>query len=199
MRGRTREGAAGPVGGYGMQADGATVVGTWMWRCGDCHILDVGAAELLTGASDLADTELPAEALARRVLLADRPAVLSALERMGRERGLVVFEYRVWTPEGIRWLLSHGRVYPAQPGMPAHGHGVLIDITHRKLPPPEPAGPEETTPSALERAARHALGARAAVDEDGSASLRLLVDMFLLEVGRVIARRAGVAGARGLH
>lgn len=199
MRGRTREGTAGSVGRFSVQADAAAVVGTWMWRCGDCHILDAGAAELLTGAPDLAEMELPGEALARRVLLADRPAVLAALERMGRERGLVVLEYRVWTPEGIRWLLSHGRVYPALPGLPAHGHGVLIDITDRRQPPGEPDGTEEGPPTALERAARHALGARDAVDEDGSASLRLLVDMFLLEVGRVIARRAGVASARGLN
>ncbi|GJD79755.1 hypothetical protein [Methylobacterium gregans] len=199
MRGRTREGAAGPVGAYGMQAESAAVVGTWMWRCDDRHILDSGAAVFLTGAPDLADTELRAEVLARRVLLADRPALLSAMERMNRECGLVVLEYRVWTPEGVRWLLNHGRVYPALQGVPAHGHGVLIDITHRKMPPPEPDGSEASTPSALERAARHALGARDAVDEDGSASLRLLVDMFLLEVGRVIARRAGVASAHGLN
>lgn len=42
----------------------------------------------------------------------------------------------------------------------------------------------------LERAARCALAARDAIDEDGSASLRLLIDMVLLEAGREIARRS---------
>jgi hypothetical protein len=43
----------------------------------------------------------------------------------------------------------------------------------------------------LDQAAKHAIAAREAISADGSASLRLLIDMVLMEIGRVIARRIG--------
>lgn len=190
--------AAGTLGALALRAGSAGLVGTWMWRGGDRHVLDRYAAELLAGAQDLADIDLPADALVRHVLDADRAAVRAALGRNAHQSGPVSLEYRVRTPDGVRWLLSHGRIYGAQPGVPAHGHGVLIDITARHAPDRFEA-PEGAALSPLERAARHALAAREAVEEDGSASLRLLVDMFLLEVGRVIARRVGAGRGRGVN
>jgi hypothetical protein len=178
----------------------AEVVGTWLWTAAsNLHVLDHGAAEILTGDADLADTELPLEAVIQRLPADDRAMFLAAVERAEHESGLVVMEYRVQTLEGTRWLLDHGRIYPATAGMPAHGHGVLIDITHQKLravdaghPPPEPEVP-------LDRAAKHAIATREAIDAEGSASLRLLIDMVLLEIGRVIARRAVKERAKGLN
>jgi hypothetical protein len=181
------------------RTDNSVVVGTWMWTAETgCYVLDRGAAEILTGNPDLAGANLPLDALAQRIRPADRHrfrAVIEAAEGVG---GPVIAEYRVHTPSGIVRLLNHGRIYREAPHRPAHGHGVLINVT-----PQEPwrsggeGDPEAAAP--LERAAKHALASRKAIDEDGSESLRLLIDMVLLEIGRVIARRVGEDRARGLN
>ncbi|WP_191970250.1 PAS domain-containing protein [Methylobacterium planeticum] len=163
------------------------------------HVLDRDAAEILTGDPDLADTELPLETVIQRLHPDDRATFLAAVERAERESGVVVVEYRVQTPEGTRWLLDHGRTYPATAGMPAHGHGVLIDVTHQKLQAVEPVHQPAQARAPLDRAAEHAIATREAIDADGSASLRLLIDMVLLEIGRVIARRVAKDRATGLN
>ncbi|WP_066924748.1 PAS domain-containing protein [Methylobacterium sp. CCH5-D2] len=161
-----------------------------MWSAtGGCHVLDRAAAELLTGHPDLADTELPLDVVLQRVHPEDRAMILATAARAEHESGPIVLEYRVRTPDGTRWVLDHGRSYPRTEGMPAHGHGVLIDITEQKLIGNEVGESRDGPETPLERAARHALKAREAIDADGSASLRLLIDMVLLAVGRALARK----------
>lgn len=102
-------------------------------------------------------------------------------------------------PEGTRWLLNHGRVYRQVAGAQAHGHGVLIDITERRLRGADANESQDEPETGLERAARHALDARNAIDADGSSSLRLPIDMVLLKVGRAIAQRVRAQRADDLN
>ncbi|GJE43141.1 PAS domain-containing protein [Methylobacterium soli] len=200
MRHRTHDDMDQKPGSALVRSNGSDVVGAWVWTAAsNLHVLDRDAAEILTGDPDLADTELPLETVIQRLPLNDRAMFLAAVERAEHESGLVVVEYRVQTPEGTRWLLDHGRIYPATTGMPAHGHGVLIDITYQKLRA-EDASHSALAPEApLDRAAQHAIATREAIDADGSASLRLLIDMVLLEIGRVIARRAQMHRAKEMN
>ncbi|MEA1834761.1 hypothetical protein U8607_21945 [Methylobacterium durans] len=170
------------------------LVGTWVkMPATGVRFLDQDAADILLGDVRLADTALSLEATARRIHPEDQAIYLAAFERAEREGGLCVIEYRVEMPDGRRWLLDHGRLYPASKDMPALGHGVLIDITQQKL---DGAERDPWGASPLDRAARHAISARRAIDADGSASLRHLVDMLLWELGRVLARRLEAAHAR---
>lgn len=183
-----------PVGGSGDGAEGSAVVGTWTWTAETgCYVLDRGAAEFLTGNPDLAGAHLALDAVMQRFHPADRGRLQSAIERVVGDGGPVVAACRVHRPAGIFRLLAHGRIYPGTPGLPAHGHGVLVDVTQQRS---QGSDAEAGTP--LERAAQHALASRRAIDEDGSESLRLLIDMVLLEIGRVIARRVGEDRAEGV-
>ena len=193
MRHRTQDDMNQPPGRALIRTTGSDVVGTWVWTAAsNLHVLDRDAAEILTGNPDLADLELPLETVIQRLHPEDRATFLAAVERAERESGPIVVEYRVQTPEGTRWLLDHGRTYPAAVGMPAHGHGVLIDVTHQMLHGIDTAqSPHHPEATPLDQAAKHAIAAREAISADGSASLRLLIDMVLMEIGRVIARRVG--------
>lgn len=200
MRGQTDDCSDQPAGQPPIVTERSAVIGTWMWTArSGFHVLDQGAAEILTGSPDLADSELPLDVVMRRIHPEDRSRFLTAVRRAEGESGVVAVEYRVRTSEGWRWLLDHGRTYPEVSDQPAHGHGVLIDITQQKLLASGAKDGEEEGVTPLERAARHALSARKAIGEDGSDSLRLLVDMLLLEVGRVIARRVSEDRVRGLN
>ncbi|GJE42872.1 PAS domain-containing protein [Methylobacterium soli] len=200
MRHRTHDDTNQQPGSASVRSNGSEVVGTWVWTAAsNLHVLDQGAVDLLTGNPDLADTELPIETVIQRLPADDRAMFLAAVERAEHESGLVVVEYRVQTPDGTRWVLDHGRIYPASAGMPAHGHGVLIDITHQKLLGSDAAHTAPQPEAPIDRAAKHAIAAREAIDADGSASLRLLIDMVLLEIGRVIARRVSKDRAKGLN
>ncbi|WP_191971032.1 PAS domain-containing protein [Methylobacterium soli] len=175
------------------------MVGTWLWTSEhNHHVLDRGAAKLLAGNPDLADTELPLEAVISCIHPDDQALVLAVVERAERESGLYVVEYRVRARDGTRWLLDHGRVYPATASMPAHGHGVLIDVTQQKLHGAESEADNRHL-SPLDRAARHVIAARKAIDEDGSNFLRQLVDMLLWELGRTIARRLRAARNKAMN
>lgn len=201
MRGQTNDCSARSFGKPLDEPESAIILGTWM--CGETEghrVLDEGAAELLTGYPELAGTELPLDIVTQRIVPTDRAAFSATVKRAEREGGPIVVEYRVRTPDGQRWLLSHGRAYAAAPGVPARGHGVLIDITDRKLRDKLDRGRlEDEADSHLENAARHTLAARHAIDVEGNALLRLLVDMLLMELGRALARRIGRASTKGLN
>lgn len=189
--GYANELVGGPCGG----AEGAAVVGTWAWTAETgCYVLDRGAAEFLTGNPDLAGAHLSLDAVTQCFHPADRGRLRSAIERAVGDGGPVAAAYRIHRPAGTIRLMAHGRIYPGTPGMPAHGHGVLIDVTQRRS-----RGLDAEAGTPLERAAKHALASRRAIDEDGSESLRLLIDMVLLEIGRVIARRVGEDRAEGVN
>lgn len=198
MRRRPPDLTARPTRQHHANQNNSEVVGTWVWTSADnLHVLDRDATEILTGNPDLADRELPFETVIQRVHPDDLPMLLATMERVAHESGPVVMEYRVQTPGGTRWLLDHGRTYPAIAGMPAHGHGVLIDVTHQKLWGADVSPGQPETP--LERAAKHAIATREAIAADGSASLRLMIDMVLLEIGRVISRRVAKDRTRGMN
>ncbi|MDR7039148.1 hypothetical protein J2X36_003921 [Methylobacterium sp. BE186] len=146
---------------------------------------------MLTGDPALAQTTLSLETVIARIHSEDRADVLRHVEKAEAEGGPVILTYRVHTAEGIRWVLDHGRIYAREAAMPAHGHGILIDVTARVLRDGRLEDPQAASSSPLDRAASHALAARRAIDEDGTPILRQLVDLLMWELGRAIARRIG--------
>ncbi|GEP05219.1 PAS domain-containing protein [Methylobacterium oxalidis] len=179
------------------RADDAVVVGTWVWHggAGD-HVLDDGAADLLLGDASLAQTPVNLDAALDRVHAEDRCAVFRRIRQAENEGGPIVLTYRVETDEGVRWILDHGRIYAATDAAPAHGHGILIDVTHRMCAGGEASETDRAPLSPLDRAARHAIAARRAIDADGTPVLRQMVDLLMWEIGRAIARRIDRARGR---
>jgi hypothetical protein len=93
-----------------------------------------------------------------------------------RKTGAVRVRVDVWNENGecVLSALGHGAVLIAGAAEASQGIG-----------PSDEAG--ALVP--LDRATRHAIAVRRAIDEDGSASLRHLVNMLICEIGRTVARR----------
>lgn len=82
MRGRTDACSAKPLAERHAKAGIGCVVSTWVWSAANgCHLLDRETAELLTGDSDLADTELPPDVVSQRLLPEDGAMIMAAAER----------------------------------------------------------------------------------------------------------------------
>lgn len=75
----------------------------------------------------------------------------------------------------------------------ALGHGAVLIVAPAETLDGIRTSGEACPPGSLDRATRHAIAARRAIDEDGSASLRHLVNMLMYEIGRTIARRVCAA------
>ncbi|ACK81467.1 DUF6894 family protein [Methylorubrum extorquens] len=71
----------------------------------------------------------------------------------------------------------------------ALGYGAVLIAATADAQDGTEASDEVSHSSPLDRATRHAIAARRAIDEDGSASLRHLVNMLMHEIGRTVARR----------
>ncbi|MEA1835128.1 hypothetical protein U8607_23855 [Methylobacterium durans] len=75
----------------------------------------------------------------------------------------------------------------------ALGHGAVSIVAPAETLDGTGASSEACPPSPLDWATRHTIAAGRAIDEDGSASPRHLVNMLMYEIGRAIARRFCVA------
>lgn len=71
----------------------------------------------------------------------------------------------------------------------ALGHGAVLIAGSAEALQGIGASDEVCALGPLDRAARHAIAVRRAIDEEGSASLRPLVDMLICEIRRTIAQR----------
>ncbi|AWN39987.1 PAS domain-containing protein [Methylobacterium durans] len=200
MRHRADDHAPGETDDHFLGAGEPNIVGTWTWDAADgLHVLDSGAAEFLTGDQSLAETKLTCAEVVARIHPDDRASVIREIARAEQEGGPVVLTYRVHTEDGVRWLLDHGRIYATTQAAPAHGHGILIDVTQRMNRGGEPGTSSAERLSPLDRAARHAIAARKAIDEDGTPLLRKMVDLLMWEIGRAIARRIDRASGGRLN
>ncbi|MFD0934623.1 PAS domain-containing protein [Methylobacterium trifolii] len=168
------------------------VVGTWNWDVVR-HVAtyDQGAAKLLAQDPDLAGKPLHGQAAIVGMHPDDVDWMRETTDRLIRNGGLILAEYRVVSLAGeVRWLLSRGRVYQDALGRPVRCRGILIDITESR----DDAQGYVTQTSLrsegpLERAAILCLDARSALGDGTSSKLRLLMDLLLLELGREIGSR----------
>lgn len=191
------DGFSEPLAGLHAALTASGVVGTWDWDIARREVrYDAGAARLLAGDAGLAAVPLRGSAAVSGVHPDDVDWLREEMAATLRAGGLVVGEYRVVVDGEIRWLLMRGRIYQDALGRPVRSHGLLIDITETR----EEACEEtrgyvaRTAPAAedpFDRAAGLLIEAREAIGEAGAPpSLRLILDMALLEVGRAIARRS---------
>ncbi|OAS15994.1 hypothetical protein A5481_29150 [Methylobacterium platani] len=116
----------------------------------------------------------------------DRDAVTAQFRAAAEEGGIFVAEYRTCPRDGsVRWVLERGHFYHDEAGRPRRAHGIIVDITERKLGGDGFASrPARRAEHPLERAADLCMEAREAVRAARKPFLAKLVDMVLLELGR---------------
>ncbi|WP_162501504.1 PAS domain-containing protein [Methylobacterium crusticola] len=179
------------------QAIGASVIpdviGSWDWDIPANRIYTDDVVARLFGVDpDHASTGLPIERYESGIHPEDQGWVGPYIRRTVASSGVFVAEYRTCMHDGaVRWVLARGRFYHDGEGRPLRSHGIVVDITDRKIDGSsyvaEPLAREDHT---LERVADHCIAAREAFAEMGEPFLLKLADMLLLEVGRMLARQA---------
>lgn len=168
------------------------VVGTWEWD----HVhhtvtYDHGGALYLTGDWSHAGRPLKGHEAMTAVHRDDYDKMIQRSVEASQKSGIMLSEYRVEVPgKGIRWLLSRGRTYHDDQGKPIRSHGILIDITDsqdsgRTYVVQTTMEPEETLHSVVD----HLIAAREALEAEGQHQVNQILDIVLMETGRLIARQ----------
>ncbi|GEO98108.1 PAS domain-containing protein [Methylobacterium haplocladii] len=170
--------------------DASGVVGAWDWdHVRNVAVYDRGAAGLLAGDAALAGCPLDCDAAMPCVHPDDFGALVEETIRATRVGGLFLSEYRVVLGDGrVRWLLSRGRTYLGETGLPLNSRGILIDITEGR----EDGDSYVTRPTAgvdhpLEAAADHLTTVRETLTGIGTFRLRAALDVALMEIGKMVA------------
>ena len=177
--------------------DAAGFVGTWDWSVTTGQVvLDHGSAKIVAGDPALAGQIIDLDTALVRLHPDDHGWVMPKIEQMGRTCGSILAEYRVCAPRGeVRWLLDCGRV-TRQPDGIVHGRGIWLDVTEvRYQPVPKDARLEDP----IEVAADHCLNVKEALQNSGTSTQRLLIDLLLLELGHDIAGRVQRSGTSHLN
>ncbi|WP_162559805.1 PAS domain-containing protein [Methylobacterium radiodurans] len=167
--------------------DASGIVGTWDWYVTRRTVLfDEGAAALLAGDPQLAGRELRNPEATAGIHPDDLGWVMAEMARALEAGGVILAEYRVRRPDGsVRWVLSRGRVYLDGEGRPLRAHGLLIDITEsREEGQRYVAHAVPSKPAPTDRLMDLCGELRMLADTMPSSTLRLLVDLVLLEIGR---------------
>ena len=171
--------------------EASCVVGAWEWdHVAGVVVYDEGAARLLTGNPELADTPIRGPMALAAVHPGDMTWLMDHMLRAVTTSGLVLAEYRVFKVDGtVRWLLSRGRTHRDEAGQPLRSHGILMDITEirdggdryvlgKPLVPGDP----------LERVADLAIALKQALTDDMPPDVRAATDLLLFGVGRALVR-----------
>ncbi|GJD89371.1 hypothetical protein BHAOGJBA_2898 [Methylobacterium hispanicum] len=166
----------------GEALEAAGYAGTWERR-GDRIVLDAAAAALLLDDAELGGLDLDAQVLTLRMEPKDRLSLAAALVGAGLNGGRHQVEYTVRTDAGERRLAERGRFEADRDGC-MRGIGVIVDLT------PDAAPEAGDTP--LEHAARTCMALHHLIAElpEGTAMMRKLADMLLLEFGFRVAQQA---------
>ncbi|KAB1068505.1 PAS domain-containing protein [Methylobacterium planeticum] len=182
--------------------DASGVVGVWEWDITNSSaVFDQGAAQLLAGDGDLAGQALDLDRSLVCVHPDDSSWLSDHIRHSSKAGGPFLCEYRVCHPgQGVRWLLSRGRIELGPTGRPARGYGILIDVTETRLDGDGYfATPEDPGANPLERAADHCIAARRALDRVNNPGLRKLIDVTLWEIGRELARAENAQRRRAMN
>lgn len=169
----------------------AGFVGTWDTDVPSAlSVLDEGAARLLAGDVALAGQPLPLEIALQRTHPADRSWLFERIRRVRSTGGPVSAEFRVFDEnDDVRWVLNRGGLAPDADGV-MRGRGMYIDTTDSHSSAFYPINPIKlpvTDPLIV--AADRSLEAHAAIERMGHEGLRIISDVLLMEIGRLLARR----------
>lgn len=156
-------------------------VGTWERR-GDRVVLDAAAAAVLLDDPEMGGRELDSQVLTLRMEPKDRYSLAAALAGAGVHGGAHRIEYTLRTSRGERRIVERGRFGADEAGT-MRGIGVIVEL------PPNPETEEADTP--LERAARACINLHRLIAElpDGTARIRSLTELLLLEFGFRVAQQ----------
>lgn len=172
--------------------EASCVVGAWEWdHVGGVVVYDEGAARLLAGRPDLADTPIRSPIALAAVHPEDLTWLMDHMLRAVMSGGLVLAEYRVFKADGsVRWLLSRGRTHRGADEQPLRSHGILMDITEiRDGGDRYVLGKPPVSGDPLGRVADLTIALKQALTDDMPAEVRAATDLLLLGVGRALARR----------
>lgn len=176
----------------------AGFVGTWDWSVTIGQVvLDPGSAAIVAGDPALAGQVIDLDTALARLHADDRDWVEVKIQDMARTCGTIRAEYRVQAPDGsVRWLLDRGRVM-RQPDGTVHGRGIWLDVTD--IRENDTGCDHGSGDRPLEMVANHCLKARKLIPQGSNPTLRLLLDLALLELGRSIAEQVGDGGSWRSH
>ncbi|MFH6786172.1 MULTISPECIES: PAS domain-containing protein [Methylobacterium] len=174
-----------------MATDFTDLTGSWVWDIPADQVYADDAAAFLFGLDpDQGQTGCPVDAFEAGIHPDDREAVASLFRATVATGGVFVAEYRTCPRDGsVRRVLERGHFYHDAAGCPRRAHGIIVDITDRKLggggfATRQAQGDDHPADHPLERAADLCMAARQAVREANRPFLLKLVDMVLLELGR---------------
>ncbi len=168
-------------------------IGTWQRELEtDIFRVDDLVAEMYGLDPDRLDAGYTSRDIISGVHPDDREYVRRHVARALSVPGPYVAEYRTRARDGsIRHVAALGRCYHDPAGRPVRVTGVSIDLTEqdRGLTPYVAVAPPAAD-HPLERAADLCIAARQAIGETHQPFLLKLADMLLMELGRVLGRRA---------
>ena len=126
----------------------AAGLGTWEWDLAGGEVwLSPRARELLRMSND---ARFDRARFFKRVHPGDRQALATSLQAARNTAGSFVFEYRFGSvDERRRWLLARGQCETNSQHGPIRLHGVLVDITERKLADEQFRTVVESAPTAM--------------------------------------------------
>ncbi len=177
----------------------ASSVGSWDYDVRNDRLRCDGAMAALYGFSpEEASHGCPMDRLTAAVHPDDQVMLRSKLADNVRFGGVFVIEYRVHpSRREMRWVLVRGRYDEADDrGRMVRSRGIVVDITESKRDGYADGDvffmteADSGTTTALDRAARHLLAARRAIDDLGpisASTLRPAVDEALSRIGHHIA------------
>lgn len=164
-------------------------------------VCDATAAMLLGLDPAEAAAGMPVRTFGRFIHPDDVAGFIAGAERLREANGVAVLEHRLLLrPGDVRWVQLRGRSTRDPVSNSMLGRGIIIDLTESRIAGPSGgvASPEAAysneAETPLERAAGHALDARAALDAcegPDAAPLRRSIDAVLWSIGRALARRVG--------
>lgn len=181
----------------------ASNVGTWRCLIGESFVVgDAIFGEAFGFTQRQIRAGVTFDQLEQRIHPADRTLFTQKNERVRESGGVVVMEFRVMPRPGtVRWVLIRGRYDRDERG--CVGHGIAIDITdsgHRTGPDDgafcvssDVKPSQNLTP--LQAASQTALGLRRQIEalSKDAPSLRPLIDLMLLQLGRELAKDVDLA------
>lgn len=167
---------------YAPRALNASRVGIWETDFSvDVTMCDATVADMFGFDPEEAATGLPLSRYADAIHPDDRHLFTETVERVAHTGGLFAAEYRTIPRAGrMCWVMARGRyeIDPVTGGL--YGRGIAIDISESKADGHADDRlvylPQLTGDTPLERAANHAIEARAAIDQVRGFDVRVVRD-----------------------
>ncbi|EHH68774.1 PAS domain-containing protein [Gluconobacter morbifer] len=113
--------------------DAGAIAGTWMWDEGGAYVTgDTRLAATLRLDPLSLQQGIPASVIYDAIDERDRAAVRDAITAARRSGGKCRFQFRIMTPDGLRWFEGNGRCDLNEDGLISRFPGIVFDIDRSK-------------------------------------------------------------------